>query len=144
MDTANKYEVKENQNPSAKEEVAVPEGVERLESRKAFVPSVDIIDNEERTVLIADMPGVDEDCIDVLLEKNVLTIKGRPKSDDFPGRQQVYSEYVEGDFERAFTVAEGVDRDNITANISEGVLTVVIPKMRQATRRIAVGQGEKS
>lgn len=140
MDTAKTYEVKENQSASRKEEIEMPEGVERLSGRKAFIPSVDILDNEKQTVLVADMPGVDQDSIDVMLEKNVLTIKGKPQPTEFQGKQRVYSEYEDGDFERSFTVTEEVDRDNITANIRDGVLTVVIPKARQATRRIAVGQ----
>ncbi|MDR1612999.1 MAG: Hsp20/alpha crystallin family protein [Planctomycetota bacterium] len=140
MDTAKTYDMKES--PSSKEEVAMPEGVERFGSRKAFVPPVDIVDNGKQTVLIADMPGVDQDSIEVMIEKNVLTIKGKPQPIEFQGLQLVYSEYAEGDFERSFTVTEDVDRDNITANIKEGVLTVVIPKARPAARRIAVGQSD--
>lgn len=132
----NEYQVKEPN--AAKEEVAVPEGVERMENRKAYVPSVDIIDNEKETMLLADMPGVDCDNIDITLEKNILTIKGKPVPEEYPGRSLAYSEYGVGDFQRSFTITEEVDRDGINASMTDGVLTVKIPKMALATKKIAV------
>lgn len=132
----NKYQMKE-QN-AGKEEISIPEGVERLETRKAYVPSVDIIDNDNETTLLADMPGVDCDNIDITLEKDILTIKGKPNTEEYPGRSLAYSEYGIGDFQRSFSITDDVDRDGISASVIDGVLTVKIPKTTPTTKKIAV------
>ncbi|MCX7635698.1 MAG: Hsp20 family protein [Syntrophales bacterium] len=59
-----------------KQEAPTPAGTERTRNRKVYVPKVDIYENKDSIVLVADMPGVDEHTVDVTLEKNVLTITG--------------------------------------------------------------------
>lgn len=121
-----------------KHEVEEPEGVERMETRKIYSPAVDVLDGESGSILVADMPGVDESNVEITLEKNVLTIKGRPESRDYAGRDLIYREYGVGDFERSFTLSDSVDREGIAARIKDGVLTVTLPKAEPATKKIAV------
>mgnify|MGYP003702591499 FL=1 len=59
-----------------KQEV-VESGAERTRDRLAFVPRADIFETEEAIIVVTDMPGVDENTVDVTLEENVLTISGR-------------------------------------------------------------------
>ena len=55
----------------------MPEGVERTKPRRVFKPDVDIMERKDDTVLTADLPGVDEHSLEITLEKNVITIRGR-------------------------------------------------------------------
>lgn len=128
-------EIKEQKG---KAEVEVPEGVERMEARKAYVPDVDVVESAQNTVLVADMPGVDAGDVEVTLEKSILTIRGKPAKEKPEGVSLVYSEYGIGDFERSFTISEEIDRENITASINDGVLKVVLSKASPKTKRITV------
>lgn len=132
----NNNEIKEK--CSCKSEAPMPEGAERMETRKVYIPAVDVVDNGEESVLYADMPGVDESNIEITLEKNILTIKGKPEAQEFAGKENVYSEYGFGDFERSFTLSEAVDREKISAGIKDGVLTIKLPKAMPKTRKIPV------
>lgn len=121
-----------------KEEVTPIEGVERFESRKVFLPKVDIIEREKETLLFIDMPGVDDKTVEVSLEKNILTLKGKPQACVPEGLAPVYTEYEMGDFERSFTISNEVDRDGIVANMKDGVLEVSLPKVAPQTKKISV------
>ena len=122
-----------------KKEAGVPEGVDRTKPRKVFKPDVDIIEEKEETVLTADLPGVDEKSLDITLEKNVITIRGRVETEIPAGCRLAYGEYEVGDYERAFTLSDEVDKDKIQATIKNGVLKLVLPKAAAAkARKIAI------
>jgi len=114
-----------------KKQAQVPVETERTRNRKVFVPKVDIIETGESMVLYADMPGTDEKSVDVTLEKNVLTITGTAAPQEFEGRSIVYAEYDVGDYERAFTISDEVDRNRIEAVVKNGVLKLVLRKAPQ-------------
>lgn len=111
---------------------------ESREMRQEYVPAVDILDSEGETSLILDMPGVDFESVDITVEKNVLTIKGKPKEEMFDGKTLVYSEYGIGDFERSFTLSDDLDKEGISATMKDGVLQVKIPKSKPVAKKIAV------
>jgi HSP20 family protein len=121
-----------------KKEAGVPEGVERTKPRKVFKPDVDIIEDKEETVLTADLPGVDEKSLDITLEKNVITIRGRVEAEVPAGYRLAYGEYEVGDYERAFSLSDEVDKEKIEATIKNGVLKLVLPRAAAAARKIAV------
>ncbi len=108
------------------------EKVERTRDRKVFVPAVDIYETNDEIVLMAEMPGVDEKTIDVVLDNDVLTIRGQVASEIPEGYELVYSEYEVGDFERSFTINESIDVDKIEARYQNGVLNVRLPKAEPA------------
>lgn len=104
-----------------------------------FQPAVDILETADELIVMADMPGVAPDAIDVKLEGDVLTIDGRPKSDEYENLKPQYAEYNVGGFHRRFTIGEVVDRDNIRAEMRNGVLRLELPKVERArARRIEV------
>jgi len=114
-------------------------GAERTSTGKVFVPRVDIAETEDKICLCADLPGVDQDGIDITLEKNVLTIKGEVKPEVPEGYSLVYAEYDIGNFERAFTLSDEIDRDGIEATVNNGVLHLTLPKARHVlSRKISV------
>jgi len=121
-----------------KEEVTVPDGVERIHNRKVYVPKADIYETEKDLVLALDVPGVDESGVDIMLEKNILNIKARVEWERPEGFSLSYSEYAVGDFERAFTISDEIDRDRISATVKNGVLTITLPKAAPAEKKIAV------
>lgn len=123
----------------SKKEASVPEGVERTKPRRVFKPDVDIMEEKDETVLTADLPGVDERSLDITLEKNVITIRGRVESDIPAGYRLAYGEYEVGDYERTFSLSDEVDKDRIKATIKNGVLRLVLPKAAAAkARKIAI------
>ncbi len=118
-----------------KREAAAPEGVERTSPRKVYTPAVDILERKDDIVVTADMPGVDEKTVDITLEKNVLTIYGMVEPQFPEGQRLALSEYGVGDYQRAFTLSEEVDRDRINASVRNGVLRLVLPKAAAAKAR---------
>jgi HSP20 family molecular chaperone IbpA len=104
-----------------------------------FQPAVDIVETPEELLVLADMPGVTPETLDIRLEGDVLTISGRPKSEEYEGLKPLHVEYSVGGFHRRFTLGETVDRDRIKAELKNGVLRLHLPKVERAkARRIEV------
>jgi HSP20 family protein len=125
-------------NTLQRRETSAPARTERTYGSPLFSPNVDIIENADELTLIADMPGVNPDGIDIEYEQGELTIRGRvaPRNEQ---RTFLLHEYGVGDFQRVFQLGEGVDNDRITAEIANGVLIVHLPKVeRMKPRKIAV------
>jgi HSP20 family protein len=106
----------------------------------AWVPRVDIHEEKDRFVVLADVPGVEPKDIDITAENGVLTVRGERRSEKREtqnGYERV--ERVSGTFLRRFTLPEGANTESITAKQTNGVLEVTIPKA-QATqpRRISI------
>jgi len=122
-----------------KKEASTPEGVERTRPHKVYTPNVDILERKDEIVVTADLPGVDEKSLDINLEKNVLTINGRVDTEVPKEYRLAYSEYGIGDYQRAFTLSDEVDKERIHATIKNGILRLVMPKAAAAkTRKITV------
>ena len=118
------------------------EGAERTRERPAFVPRADIYETAEAITVVTDMPGVDENSVDVTLDKDVLTINGYVEPMQPEGYTLAHAEYNVGDFERAFTLSDRIDRDGIEATVKDGVLRLVLPKIAEPkSRKIAITVG---
>jgi len=105
-----------------------------------WVPAVDIVEEKERFVLRADVPGVNPEDIDINMENGVLTVSGKrlgETSGEAEGVQRL--ERSSGKFYRRFTLPETTNAEEISATSVNGILEVVIPKQPQAkSRRITV------
>lgn len=101
-------------------------------------PRVDVLELEGSVLVLADMPGVRPDDVDVRFEKGELTIHGRrpaPHAAKEPARR----EYAATNYYRTFGVAETIAADKITADLKAGVLTITLPKVEAVKpRKIAV------
>ncbi len=107
---------------------------------EAWIPRVDIREEAERFLILADLPGVDPKSIEVNMDKSVLSISGERKSDAVAADGR-YSrvERQQGAFIRRFTLPESANPEGIVATGKHGVLEVSIPKRPEATpRRIEV------
>jgi HSP20 family protein len=132
----------ENKIGNQKEPAPTQVETERTRNRRVYVPKVDIIETGGAMVLYADMPGTDEKSVEVTVEKNVLTIKGTLETPEFGGRSICYAEYDVGDYERAFTISDEVDRGRIEAIVKDGVLKLILHKAPQAEAKKIIVRAE--
>ncbi len=122
-----------------KQEEAPADAMERTRSRRCFVPRADIYETEKDIIVLTDIPGANEKTVDITLEKNVLSITAYVEPAIPSGFDVAYAEYEEGDYQRSFRLSEEIDRDQIEATVSEGVLRLRLPKAQAAmARKIAV------
>ena len=112
----------------AEQEMVKDEDLERTRERQCFVPKTDIYESDEGIVLVADIPGVDRDSVDITLDKNVLTIEALTTTPVYDGLSISYSEYVPGDFRRQFRLTKEVDQNKIEAVVADGILKLILPK----------------
>ena len=101
-------------------------------------PRVDVLETENEFLLVADLPGVNSEDVDIRFEKGELALHGR-RSCPHTGHEATHREYETTNYHRAFTVAESVAADRITADLKNGVLTVRLPKVEAVKpKRISV------
>lgn len=123
-------------------EQAALEPTEGTRDRRVVAPRTDIHETGDAIVLLADMPGVDEDHVNITLERSVLTIEGTMQESSFPGHALAYGESVVRDYRRAFTLSEHIDQGKISAKVRDGVLHLTLPKAEPAkARKIQVKAG---
>ena len=103
---------------------------------RTAAPLVDIYEGEKSFILLADMPGVTADGLEVVAERDTLTIRGRVPR---PATTPDYQEFELADYYRLFTLTEDLETAGISAGLKDGVLRVEIPKsLRVQPRKIPV------
>ena len=106
-----------------------------------FVPRVDIFETENELLLLADLPGVRPEDVDLHYEKGELMLYARVR-DRHPRENFLLQEYDEGDFYRVFQIHESIDTTRISAECKNGVLTVHMPKVEEVKPRQVKVKGE--
>jgi HSP20 family protein len=102
----------------------------------AKAPAVDVVEKDNAYEIAAELPGMDENNIEVKYSDGILTIKGEKKEEKEEKKKDYYmSERRYGTFQRSFAVPDGVDADKIAASFKNGVLTVTLPKSPEAQKR---------
>ena len=92
---------------------------EKMAERPTFAPPVDIFEDKDQILILADVPGVTTEGLAINLDRDKLTIDARrPRS----GADEAL------DYRRTFVVPQGIDADKISANLQNGVLRLVLPK----------------
>ncbi len=125
-----------------KKEAEKNDVAERTRAVKIYNPDVDIIEGKDRIILIADMPGVNENSIDITLDDNVLTIYGKVDWNIPEKMKLTHAEYGVGDYQRIFTISGEINREKIEANVKDGVLRLIMPKNdAPKMRKITVNAG---
>ena len=130
----------ENKQIRIKDKQEIEGKSEMTKAGPVFVPPVDIYEDEDALVMVADMPGVEKDGIDIHLEDNELSIQGQVKKDESV-LSPIYIEYKTGDYFRRFTLPSVIDREKIDATIASGVLKVILPKAEAAKPRKIIVRG---
>ncbi len=126
----------------AKEKAEVTTPAEQTRPGAVFTPAVDIFETDKEITLLADMPGVKADSLDIDLHENVLSLNGDVKSPEGDDEVDVFREYRMGKYYRQFTLSQVIDQSKIKAAMKDGVLRLSLPKVEAATpRKIAVRSG---
>lgn len=109
---------------------------ERMRAGRTYIPNVDIVEQDDKLLLLADMPGVTPDGVEITYERGELTIHGKVTPRELAEGEEYYlREYGVGDFFRAFQIGEGVDNAKIEAELRDGVLTLHLPKTQEVLPR---------
>lgn len=132
-------EIRERETQNA--EVQQLDG-ENTRNRPVYLPRTDIYETKDSIVVIADMPGCDDQSVDITLEKNRLVINGLVEPTIEEGYSLTYNEYSVGDYRRVFTLSDEVDKENITASVKNGVLKLVLPKSAKTQAKKILVRGE--
>ena len=126
----------------AKEKTAASPAAEHTKPGPTFTPAVDIFETDTAITLLADMPGVKTQDLDIDLRDDVLTLTGEVTAPEASAEADILREYVTGKYFRQFTLSEAIDQAKIEAGLKDGVLRLVLPKVEKATpRKIAVSSG---
>jgi HSP20 family protein len=120
-----------------KQEVAAP--AEQTRPGLVFTPEVDIFETEREITLLADMPGVAADDVNIDLREGVLTLSGDVKPWGSVDESDVLVEFEIGKYYRQFNLSEVIDQEQIEAKLEDGVLRLNLHKTKKALpRRITV------
>lgn len=120
-----------------KQEVAGP--AEPTRPGIIFTPDVDIFETEKEITLIADIPGVRSDDLEIDLRDDIITISAKATPTCNDNECMLLTEYETGTYYRQFTLSEVINQEKIDAKLSDGVLRLILPKVEKATpRKIAV------
>ena len=106
---------------------------------RTFVPATDIFETDGALTIVMEMPGTDKNDLDISVEEGVLHVEGRLNFDKYQGLQPLYTEYNIGHYRRSFSLSNKIDQNKISAEMKDGVLTLVLAKAEETKpRRIAV------
>ena len=112
------------------------------EREVVMTPAVAITETAELFRLTADMPGVHEKAVEIQLDRNRLTIRGRPAEGKPAGGEWLYREHWPRTYERSFTLSNEIDRGKVKATVKNGVLNLELPKVKEVRpQRIEVRAG---
>ncbi|MBC7792277.1 MAG: Hsp20/alpha crystallin family protein [Clostridia bacterium] len=109
------------------------------DNEQYFVPRTDVYETGEALIIAVDVPGASESSVNVSLEGEKLCLEAKITASQPPGFTLTHQEYRVGNYRRTFSVHTLIDRDAITASLADGVLTVTLPKAKEAKlKRIEV------
>ena len=115
---------------------------EQTRPGEVYSPATDIFETDEAITVLADMPGVKADALQIDLRDNVLTLTGRVAQHETNYESELLREYRSGTFYRQFTLSERIDQAKIDAKLTDGVLRLELPKVERAKpRQIQVRTG---
>jgi HSP20 family protein len=127
MSGAQELAVREKQELATKEEKTTP--------GRYYVPAADIFETDEALTVILEMPGVQKNNVNIELENDVLRVDGQIDFSNYKEMDPVYTEYNVGHYTRGFTLSNKIDQSKISAQLDSGVVTLTLPKAKDALRR---------
>jgi len=127
MSGAQELAVREKQELATKEEKTTP--------GRYYVPAADIFETDEALTVILEMPGVQKNSVNIDLENEVLRVDGQIDFSNYKDMEPVYTEYNVGHYTRSFTLSNKIDQSKISAQLDGGVLTLTLPKAKEALPR---------
>ena len=131
MATSPSLQVQQKKELATREEKTVP--------LRYYVPATDIYESEDALTVVMEIPGVDRKDVDVHIEEDVLRVEARIDLAKYEGLEPLYTEYGVGHFARNFSLSNHIDKDGISAQLDDGILTLTLKKAKEAMpRRISI------
>jgi HSP20 family protein len=127
MPTRQELQVQQKRALENKDESTIP--------ARVFLPTADIYESNDALKVVLEMPGVDKSSVDIRVEDDVLKIEGRLDFSKYQGLQPLYTEYNVGHYSRSFRLSSKIDQNKIAAELKDGVLSLVLPKVEEAKPR---------
>jgi HSP20 family protein len=127
MATGQELQSQKKRQLEGKEETTIP--------ARIFVPTTDIYETDNSLTVVMEMPGVDKKDVELRLENDVLKVDGRLDFAKYQGLQPVYTEYNIGHYSRSFSLSSKIDQSKISAEMNDGVLSLVLPKVEETKPR---------
>lgn len=117
-------------------------GAEGTRPGPVFRPDIDILERADAFTIFADLPGVDEQSVNVRLEQGTLTLDAQLASQPESGWTPIHTEYRLGSYHREFRISDDIDVSGVSAKMRHGVLELHLPKSAERRpRAIAVQAG---
>ena len=130
--TSEELQVQQKRELQRKQEGTVP--------ARTFIPNADIFETEQALTVLLEMPGVEKGHVDIRVEEDVLEVEGKIDFSKYQGLTPIYTEYPVGHYRRSFSLSSRIDQHKISAEMSDGVLTITLPKAGETKpRRISIG-----
>jgi HSP20 family protein len=127
MAAKQELQVQQKRELETKEETTVP--------ARTYLPTADIFETQDALQVILEMPGVEKTNINVTVQDGVLRVEGRLDFSNYKNLQPLYTEYNVGHYARSFRLSSQIDQNEIGAELSDGVLTLTLPKVEEARPR---------
>jgi HSP20 family protein len=127
MATRQELQVQQKRELDKKQEDTIP--------ARVFLPTADIYETDDALNVVLEMPGVEKNSVDIRVEDGVLKIDGRLDFSKYQGLQPLYTEYNVGHYSRSFRLPSRIDQTKIAAELNDGVLSLVLPKVEEAKPR---------
>jgi len=127
MVSKQELQVQQKRQVEDKEEATIPV--------RQFLPNTDIYETETALTVVLEMPGVEKTNVEVAVEGGVLKVYGRIDFSKYEGLQPIYTEYNIGHYARTFRLSSKIDQTKIEAQMNDGVLSLVLPKVEEAKPR---------
>jgi HSP20 family protein len=128
MASKQELQVQQKRQVEDKDEATIP--------ARVFLPNTDIYETEDALTVVMEMPGVEKNNVEVGVEEGVLKVYGRIDFSKYEGLQPVYTEYNIGHYARSFRLSSKIDQTKIGAQMNDGVLSLVLPKVEEAKPRV--------
>jgi HSP20 family protein len=127
MASSQELQVQQKRELEKKEEGTIP--------ARIFLPAADIYESEDALTVVLEMPGVDKDDVAVRIEDGVLNVEGRLDFSKYQNLVPIYTEYNIGNYARSFRLSAKIDQSKIAAEMNDGVLSLLLPKVEEAKPR---------
>jgi len=127
MAAKQELQVQQKRELETKEETTVP--------ARTYLPTADIFETQDALQVILEMPGVEKTNVDVTVQDGVLKVEGRLDFSNYKNLQPLYTEYNVGHYARSFRLSNQIDVNRIGAELTDGVLTLTLPKVEEARPR---------
>jgi len=127
MPTRQELQVQQKRELEKEEESTIP--------ARVFLPTADIYETNDALNVVLEMPGVDKNSVDIRVEDGVLKIEGRLDFSKYQGLQPLYTEYNVGHYSRSFRLSSKIDQNKIAAELNDGGLSLLLPKVEEAKPR---------